>query len=368
MNMSTPNHIFGHRNIIFDTSKTVATFGIIDWKPLPGLKWMQLNWHWSIYLSFIYICVIFTIRRHMKHRDAFKLRSYLCLWNIFLCIFSIFGSYFMIPEMLNMLNTSFYHSVCYSSIDERAQYWMWLFALSKVAEFGDTFFIVLRKQKLIFLHYIHHILTLIFTWYSVSQNISLGRWYVTMNYVVHSVMYAYYAARAVKWNVSRFIAMIITSLQIIQMISGFYVSFYAFKSKLFGVYCEISMKSASFGFGVYLVFTYLFARFFIISYIKNQKKISDENIQNMKNIEKCHFLDENFENLRKIENISTNICHTKSNIHDTFKRRSHMRHGSVHYYDHREDGMCEDGEDKENESGYHSINSRDANYWMNSNN
>ena len=67
--------------------------------------------------------------------------------------------------------------------------------MSKRVELGDTLFIVVRKQKLIFLHYIHPVLALIYPWYSVSQNISLECWFVTVNYVVHSSMYSYYAER-----------------------------------------------------------------------------------------------------------------------------------------------------------------------------
>ena len=42
---------------------------------------------------------------------------------------------------------------------------MFLFDLSKVFEFVDTIFIVLRKKPLIFLHYYHHVSTMLFCWY-----------------------------------------------------------------------------------------------------------------------------------------------------------------------------------------------------------
>ena len=34
-----------------------------------------------------------------------------------------------------------------------SSFWSWLFTLSKIPELGDTLFIVLRKQQLIFLHW-----------------------------------------------------------------------------------------------------------------------------------------------------------------------------------------------------------------------
>ncbi|RWS30522.1 elongation of very long chain fatty acids protein 6-like protein [Leptotrombidium deliense] len=254
-----------------DASKIAGTFSVFNWHPVPGLRWMQNNWHLSVYISFLYALVIFYLKRKMKFRQSFNLRKCLAFWNIMLSVFSCFGAYFMFPEMMTVFTGSFYHSVCYSSIIERSQYWMWLFALSKVVELGDTLFIVLRKQNLIFLHWSHHIISLIYTWYSCAQNISLGRWFVTMNYFVHSLMYGYYACRAFQCKIPRYAAICITTLQIIQMVLGFYVSFYAFEAKLRGVYCEIPMKTATIGITMYIAFFYMFAQFFVQTYLPSLK-------------------------------------------------------------------------------------------------
>jgi hypothetical protein len=44
--------------------------------------------------------------------------------------------------------------------------WLFFFNVSKLFEFVDTVFIVLRKRPLMFLHYYHHIVTLGFCWVS----------------------------------------------------------------------------------------------------------------------------------------------------------------------------------------------------------
>lgn len=266
----------GHKSLVYKECK--PSFSIFDWEINSSLKWMEQNWHYSVYVSIVYMVVVYSIQQYMRTREPFKLRKCLSLWNTVLAIFSIFGSYYMLPEMydtfyLNGIN----YSVCKTSTNSRAQYWMWLFALSKIFELGDTIFIVLRKQRLIFLHWFHHILALIYTWYSYGQNISLGRWFVTMNLVVHSLMYTYYVFRSLQMYIPRQIAMAITSLQIIQMIIGFYVSAYAFFSKVSGNYCEIPLKTATFGFAVYSVFFFMFAKLFVNNYIT--KKNNQNNKQ-----------------------------------------------------------------------------------------
>lgn len=87
-----------------------------------------------------------------------------------------------------------------------------------------------------------------------------------MNLVVHTIMYGYYVFRALQVAVPRPIAMVVTSLQIVQMVFGFYVSSYAFAVKLTGGYCDIPMKTATFGFLVYVTFFCMFANLFIDNY------------------------------------------------------------------------------------------------------
>lgn len=219
--------------------------------------------------------VIFTIKRWMKDKEGFNLRKALCAWNGMLCVFSIVGSYYLVPEMYEMLLSprgSLYRSVCISTTSTSAQYWLWLFILSKVVELGDTMFIVLRKQQLIFLHWFHHVVTLIFCWYSTAQNISLGPWFAVMNYLVHSLMYGYYAARAIRFRVPRPFAMMITCLQIMQMAIGLGVCTYALWSRLTGTYCEIPTRTAAFGFSMYVAFFILFVHFFQGAYVSSSKR------------------------------------------------------------------------------------------------
>ena len=69
----------------------------------------------------------------------------------------------------------------------------------------DTLFIVLRKQELILLHWYHHATVLIYCWHSYKGLQSTGRWFSTMNYLVHSLMYTYYACRAMRFKIPRFV-------------------------------------------------------------------------------------------------------------------------------------------------------------------
>jgi len=147
-----------------------------------------------------------------------------------------------------------------------------MFVLSKVPELGDTVFIVLRKQKLIFLHWYHHVTVLVYCWYSFSEYTAPARWFVVMNFVVHSLMYSYYALKAMRIRVARSVAMVITSLQLLQMVVGCLVNYTAFTFKTKGMSCGVSETNLRLSLLMYSSYFILFARFFYNAYFAQSER------------------------------------------------------------------------------------------------
>lgn len=144
-----------------------------------------------------------------------------------------------------------------------------MFALSKVYEFGDTVFIVLRKQKLLTLHWVHHILTCIFAWYTMFSMPANSRWLATMNFTVHSVMYSYYALMASGWRVPSGLAQILTLVQIAQMVVG--LGSHTLALVLGTDQCKQPLGMAISGTVMYAIFLVLFVDFFMDKYGKGGK-------------------------------------------------------------------------------------------------
>ena len=145
------------------------------------LKWFESHWFYSFHLSIVYIICVYFGLKLMENRKAFELRKPLAVWNGFLAIFSILGTFQCFPEFIEILSSKglieSFCSISYSS-DKKVMTWHILFAWSKLIEFGDTLFIILRKQKLIRLHWIHHIVTLICCFSGLSQITGAQRWTV----------------------------------------------------------------------------------------------------------------------------------------------------------------------------------------------
>merc|ERR1711976_147322 len=159
----------------------------------------------------------------MKNKAPLELRLPLILWNLFLSIFSILGAYrFIFGFSLLFKNHGLKGTLCatyyYHSSPEG--FWVLLFVLSKVPELIDTFFIIARKRKLIFLHWYHHFTVLMYSFYLYRDRLAGGAYYGGMNYSVHAVMYSYYFLSACRIKVPRPIAMLVTILQTSQMFVG----------------------------------------------------------------------------------------------------------------------------------------------------
>ncbi|CAD5220929.1 unnamed protein product [Bursaphelenchus okinawaensis] len=244
--------------------------------------WMQENWHHSIALSTFYIISLYAGQKIMESRKPFYLEGPLFYWNMFLAVFSLSGVVRMTPEMFwSVGSNSFEYSICTASFAQGVTgFWTEMFAMSKVFEFVDTWFIVLRKKPLIFLHWYHHVTVLVYTWHAYKDHTASGRWFIWMNYGVHALMYSYYALRAAQFRVPRLIAMTVTVLQIAQMVMGVYIGYRVFNIKSAGQSCQQTNENLYFSFLIYFSYFCLFCHFFYKAYLRPNNRYAKKVGQN----------------------------------------------------------------------------------------
>ncbi|NXJ90683.1 ELOV6 protein, partial [Corythaixoides concolor] len=232
----------------------------------------------SFFLAAAYVILIFGIQHFMKERRGYELRSLLALWSFSLALFSAMGAHRIWKQTSFILSTKgFKQSVCSSSFYAHpvSKLWIYLFALSKLLELGDTVFIVLRKKKLIFLHWYHHAATLVLSWYAYKEMTAGSGWLPVLNYSIHAVMYFYYALRAAGFQVSRYIAMGITILQMLQIV------FYLIMNTLVLFWmedkvCHTTWKIILLSFVTYTSFLVLFGNYFFKTYFRKAQKSKGE--------------------------------------------------------------------------------------------
>jgi len=244
----------------------------LDWEALTR-EYFSKYWLFLGIIGALYLPVIFGIKYFMKHREPFDFKYILALWNFGLAIFSLTGFLSLLPFSFRILLTQTpLKNVCdYSVYLHSEAIWVFYFNNSKVVEFVDTIFVVLRKKPLIFLHYYHHIVTFIYCWYGTQYQVLInasGWWFAVMNLAVHSFMYTYYGLTAIgyypKWN--RYL----TTCQILQMAVGIIILFVSLG-------CEKqSTFDFVFGFVMYLSYLVLFLQLYFDKYSSKEGKEGKE--------------------------------------------------------------------------------------------
>uniref|UniRef100_A0A8C3GYN1 Elongation of very long chain fatty acids protein n=1 Tax=Corvus moneduloides TaxID=1196302 RepID=A0A8C3GYN1_CORMO len=172
-----------------------------------------------------------------------------------------------------LLTKGFKRSVCSQSffIHPVSKLWIYLFVLSKLVELGDTLFIVLRKKKLIFVHWYHHLATMIIAWCAYKDMAAGLGWNAALNLSIHCLTYCYYTVTAMGIRVPASIAMLITTSQMVQM-TGFVIMniflFFWKDNKL----CQINWLMLFFTAVLYTTLLALFFNFFIKTYLSSTRK------------------------------------------------------------------------------------------------
>jgi len=221
----------------------------------------------------LYGILIIYGQNYFRNRKPWNLRNALAMWNLLLAVFSFIGAFRLVPHALYLMT----HLPLRENICGDAEFyfgrgsgglWLQLFILSKFPELMDTFFIVVHKKPLIFLHWYHHVTVLLYCWTAYVNHIPAGFIFAAMNFSVHSIMYGYYFLMAMKIKPKWFSAIYITLAQIFQMVLGVLITllnFYYFLSDSSGT-CNLGWKALFAGFLMYGSYLFLFLQFFLGRY------------------------------------------------------------------------------------------------------
>ena len=240
-----------------------------------AMAWMRKYWWTSFIYSAVYLLLIYIGTQYMKNRKPFQLRVLLCMWSTGLSLFSLLALTTVVPLFSDLYKVGgFEYTVCdmqYLIGSTGRGLFAFLFPLSKLPELVDTAFNVLRKSKISFLHCYHHVSVFIYCWFSYAYPISTGVWFGTVNFIVHAVMYAYYAVKASGRNPPRWVARCITILQLSQMFFGMFLNYTAIRAFFLGKTCGMDSFTVSISLFFYISYAILFANFYYWAYIYTNK-------------------------------------------------------------------------------------------------
>jgi elongation of very long chain fatty acids protein 6 len=237
--------------------------------------WMEEHPLVPIAACVLYLAAIQFGTLHFQTRDRWNWRWLMAGWNGLLSAFSTIGFLRTFPQLLYNLTTyDLANMIC---LEPRSTYgsgstglWVQLFVLSKFPELLDTFFIVIHKKPLIFLHWYHHVTVLLYCWHSYVTKSGSGIFFVVMNYFVHAIMYGYYGLMTLKCCPKWFKPIFITALQISQMVVGVAVTVVGFY--LYHTWsnetrtCSITADNNTAAFVMYGSYLFLFLQFFFARY------------------------------------------------------------------------------------------------------
>eukprot|EP00915_Cephaloidophora_sp_WS-2016_P002943 GHVH01003998.1.p1 GENE.GHVH01003998.1~~GHVH01003998.1.p1 ORF type:complete len:474 (+),score=35.78 GHVH01003998.1:144-1565(+) len=226
--------------------------------------------------TILYLPICWALKRYYKHRDPFPYKAPVVLWNVLLCVLSAIGSLVIMiyqPDiMLNKADPGQWDAVTRIGVHPYVAVVVRLFCITKFLEYGDTFWLCVKKRPTIFLHLYHHITVTLYCLHAVLFECTFGHFFAFVNLNIHAVMYGYYAASIIWRGNLTLQAMrpFITLGQLSQMFFGTVICLTELISSNKTEGLEIN---AVLGFLMYVSYAYLFGDFFIMNYKKNLSSI-----------------------------------------------------------------------------------------------
>ena len=232
---------------------------------LRAHAWMAENYAIPVGILVAYAAHIVILTKIMDTREKAPtwVKPLKAVWDIVLSVMSGLGAMSVVPILLSSLQEKgFVEEVCTSTLQIEHPV-LYFFMWSKFLELFDTTLIILSKKKLIFLHWYHHMATLMYCWDAFILHNPSGSIFGCMNLSVHTIMYAYYAATYFG-RLPNGLRVVITSLQLLQMVVGVV----AVITHLQCDNTEGALKTNSqYALAMYFSYFFLFGKLFYDSYV-----------------------------------------------------------------------------------------------------
>jgi len=264
---------------LYPASELIYTKWEKYYDPIPVLEWMQARPFIPLTAVTCYCAFLILGPALMKERKPWNWRKVLALWNFFLSSFSMIGLIRTTPHLLhNLFTLSLRDNLCTDPEETWGSgstgFWVQLFIFSKFPELLDTFFMVIHKKPLIFLHWYHHITVLLYCWTSYATKAPVGIIFTVMNYAVHAFMYFYYFLMCIKMKPKWLNPAIITYAQISQMVVGVFVTicswYYFLTDNDTNVPCKNTLENNVAALVMYGSYLLLFVQFFMARYSRGK--------------------------------------------------------------------------------------------------
>ncbi|ENN71674.1 elongation of very long chain fatty acids protein 7 [Dendroctonus ponderosae] len=224
-------------------------------------------------LTYLYV-ILWLGPRLMANRKPFKLKEVLFVYNGAQVLLSLYMFYEHFASGWFLDYSYKCQPVDYSTNDRamRMARLCWIYYVSKLTEFADTVFFVMRKKdsQITFLHVYHHSLTPLETWFLVKFIAGgHGTLQNLINNFVHAILYFYYMVAALGPEYQKYLwwKKHLTTLQLAQFMIVF-----AHASLLFYNDCGYPRLMGVAMICNSTIFFALFLNFYYQSFINNKNK------------------------------------------------------------------------------------------------
>jgi len=164
-----------------------------DWKSQAAPRFQQYFPH-VLFLGNLYLFSVLIYKQYffdptLAHKPTSPLiKNVARVWNVVWSVFSAAGFLGTFPCTCRVADANLPSSLWLRP----CIFWNFLYCWTKPLELIDTLLLMAAGRDVRLVHWSHHVITMLFTWFAARNFILPASVFSTLNFGMHAVMYGYY--------------------------------------------------------------------------------------------------------------------------------------------------------------------------------